>query len=283
MNIFPPQKAKPASPEVNIHPKAEGKKMQCCLCNSSLYCYLQFYNHLLDHLQFPPYQCKTCLVSFFSDEALDYHFKYVHKVTETKTLPSESDAHLNDLNKLKKLFKTHVPSENEFQCPLCPLYFSKSEKLQYHHRNVHFDTCKSIQKNSKQKRFSYDAAFKLKVIEFAVINGNRCAGRKFNISEKCVRDWRKSKYTLMSISKTKRACRSGVSPFIKLEKDLLTWLINLQSNGLKVTRNEIRDEALKLFRNRKSNDQIETPFIASEGWCTRFLNRNKLALRTKKI
>lgn len=47
--------------------------------------------------------------------------------------------------------------------------------------------------STKRKRSSYDAAFKLKVVKFAEENGNRSAGRQYDISEKLVRDWRKQK------------------------------------------------------------------------------------------
>ncbi|OOZ66168.1 hypothetical protein BOW47_12420, partial [Solemya velum gill symbiont] len=63
---------------------------------------------------------------------------------------------------------------------------------------------------SKRKRSSYDAAFKLKAVEFAEENGNRAAGRKFDISEKLVRDWRKQKEELLEMPKTKRARRYAV-------------------------------------------------------------------------
>ena len=41
---------------------------------------------------------------------------------------------------------------------------------------------------SKRKRSCYDAAFKLKVVEYAEEYGNRAAECKYTISEKVVRD-----------------------------------------------------------------------------------------------
>ena len=45
----------------------------------------------------------------------------------------------------------------------------------------------------KRSRNSYEAGFKLKVVELAEINGNSNAARENNIDEKLVRDWRKNK------------------------------------------------------------------------------------------
>ena len=61
--------------------------------------------------------------------------------------------------------------------------------------------------NSATKRNSYDAKFKLQVIEFAKNNNNCSAARKYGISEKLVRDWKKAEDTLKEIPKTKKACR----------------------------------------------------------------------------
>ena len=58
---------------------------------------------------------------------------------------------------------------------------------------------------SKRKRLSYDASFKLKIIGFAEENGNRAAESKFTVSKKLVRDWCKSKESLLTLSKMKKA------------------------------------------------------------------------------
>ena len=46
------------------------------------------------------------------------------------------------------------------------------------------------------KRMSYTTGFKLKVVELAIKNGNRSAGRKYGVNEKLVHDWRKRKTEL---------------------------------------------------------------------------------------
>ena len=56
---------------------------------------------------------------------------------------------------------------------------------------------------------SYDAAFKLKVIEFAEQNTNRGAARKYGIDEKQVREWKKQKDQLGSLNSKKRRLDGG--------------------------------------------------------------------------
>ncbi|CAM1303093.1 Uncharacterised protein r2_g1309 [Pycnogonum litorale] len=98
----------------------------------------------------------------------------------------------------------------------------------------------------KRKRSSYDAGFKLKVIEFAEVNGNRAAEREFSVSEKLVRDWRKLKDTLMEMPKTKRAHRGRQAQFPEMEKDLLEGITNQRSSGYIVTLLQIRIKAAQM-------------------------------------
>ena len=58
---------------------------------------------------------------------------------------------------------------------------------------------------SRRKRSCYDAACKLKVVEFAEKYGNRAAEHEYTISEKLVRDWRKAKESLLEMPKMKKA------------------------------------------------------------------------------
>ena len=55
----------------------------------------------------------------------------------------------------------------------------------------------------KLKRMHYDAAFKLKVIDFAKGMNNSSATREFGV----VREWQKAKVILSEMSKTKCANR----------------------------------------------------------------------------
>lgn len=57
-----------------------------------------------------------------------------------------------------------------------------------------------------QSRQSFTAGFKLEVITYAEDNGgNMAAQRKFGVSEKVIRGWRKQKDVLRQTRKTKKA------------------------------------------------------------------------------
>jgi len=59
-----------------------------------------------------------------------------------------------------------------------------------------------------QKRTSYDATFKLKVVEEAEKFGNRATGRKHSIDKRRVREWWQKKHNLEELpSKKKKAGR----------------------------------------------------------------------------
>ena len=71
------------------------------------------------------------------------------------------------------------------------------------------------------KRMSYSSGFKLKVVEMAIKNGNRSAGREYGVNEKLVRDWRK-KNELAKLPRAARSQRPGVKP---VENRLLEWVL----------------------------------------------------------
>jgi len=54
------------------------------------------------------------------------------------------------------------------------------------------------------KKRSFEAAFKLEVVQYAEKSSNREAGRKFNVDEKCVRQWKLQKAKLLDLRKAKR-------------------------------------------------------------------------------
>ena len=64
---------------------------------------------------------------------------------------------------------------------------------------------------TKRKRSSYTAQFKLKVISYAEETSNRAAAYKFSVSEKLVSDWRKAKASLEEEPKEKKARREKLT------------------------------------------------------------------------
>ena len=78
----------------------------------------------------------------------------------------------------------------------------------------------------KNKRYSYDAGYKLKVIAYAEEHGNRAAVRHFGPppTEKTIHDWRASKEQLKKMRKTKCANRGLNAKWPKVEDDILKWI-----------------------------------------------------------
>lgn len=125
-----------------------------------------------------------------------------------------------------------------------------------------------------RKRNAYEASFKLKVVKFAEeCQNNRKTAREFDISEKCVRDWRKLAPKLATLGRTVKACRGRKTLFVAEERELKEWLLSLRQNGFIVTRAAIRMKAKELI--------TDPTFKASAGWCTRFMRRNELTIRQK--
>uniref|UniRef100_A0A8C3IBY8 HTH CENPB-type domain-containing protein n=1 Tax=Chrysemys picta bellii TaxID=8478 RepID=A0A8C3IBY8_CHRPI len=135
----------------------------------------------------------------------------------------------------------------------------------------------------KRKRSAYHAAFKLKVVEYAEANNNCATAREFCINEKQVREWRKNKTTLKDMPRSKKKCPTRCASFPELEKDLNNWVVECQQNGYIVTRTGIRLRALQMSKDDKYKSVKPSMFVASAGWCTRFMNRHGLCLcqRTK--
>ena len=88
-------------------------------------------------------------------------------------------------------------------------------------------------------RTSYTAAFKLRVIAYAVSHGNRAAGRQFSIDESCVRRWRAQRERLQKIPRNKRAERFRPAAFPDIEKEVAAWITKTHQGSIGVSTNVI--------------------------------------------
>uniref|UniRef100_A0A8C0IQJ6 HTH CENPB-type domain-containing protein n=1 Tax=Chelonoidis abingdonii TaxID=106734 RepID=A0A8C0IQJ6_CHEAB len=130
----------------------------------------------------------------------------------------------------------------------------------------------------KRKRSAYQTAFKLEVVEYAEANNNCAAACEFCINEKQVREWRKNK-TLKDMPRSKKKCPTKCASFPELEKNLNNWVVECRQNGYIVTRTGIRLCALQMSKGNKYKSVKPSMFVASVGWCTRFMNHHGLCLR----
>lgn len=126
------------------------------------------------------------------------------------------------------------------------------------------------------KRFTYDAEFKRKVITCAEQLGNRAAGKRYSVNESNVRRWRVIKNKLFACKKTKKSFsgpKKGRHP--KIDEAVLRYFKELRHKGLPVT----RDALMLKAREVAQNEDID--FLPGRGWCDKFMKREHLSLRRR--
>jgi transposase-like protein len=75
---------------------------------------------------------------------------------------------------------------------------------------------------------SFTVSEKLRIVQEAEEIGNRAAGRKYDVSESCIRDWREKKEMLLKSSETQRAFRGQKARYPKIEEKLLEYMSGKQ-------------------------------------------------------
>jgi len=100
------------------------------------------------------------------------------------------------------------------------------------------------------------------------------------VNEKQVQEWRKSKAALEKMPKSKKVRRTGIASFLELEKELSDFVSERRQNGYIVTQTAIRLRAMQMAKNDKYT-LTDSKFVASAGWCSRFMNRNGFCLRQR--
>jgi len=123
-------------------------------------------------------------------------------------------------------------------------------------------------------RKSYCAEYKLQVAKYAAGSGNRAAGRKFGVSEKLVRDWRKTERNLTAMKKTKRANRGMHPKWPELEERVHTWVLEQRTAGRGFSAVQLRCYATVVAKEMDIND-----FSGGISWCYRFMRRKRLSIR----
>ena len=79
-------------------------------------------------------------------------------------------------------------------------------------------------------RASYTAKFKLEVVRFAQENGNRAAGKKFDVNEVNVRRWIEAKDALEKTSKNRQSFRGKKAKYPELETELMGYVRKIISS-----------------------------------------------------
>lgn len=77
------------------------------------------------------------------------------------------------------------------------------------------------------------------------VRRNRAAERKFGVSEKLVRDWRKAEVTLTEMKKTKKANRGLKARWPQLEERVRAWVLEQRAAGRGLSTVQLRLHAQK--------------------------------------
>uniref|UniRef100_A0A3Q1GUX3 Pogo transposable element derived with KRAB domain n=1 Tax=Acanthochromis polyacanthus TaxID=80966 RepID=A0A3Q1GUX3_9TELE len=132
---------------------------------------------------------------------------------------------------------------------------------------------------SKQQRRSYDANFKLMVINAAESANNCQAAKKYGVTECHVRQWQAQKQRLKNANTMRKAFRGPKSGrFKEIDRKVCEYITEKRNDGMPITRAVIQLKA------REIANELNIPpteFNASLGWCKRMMRRNGLASRRR--
>ena len=122
------------------------------------------------------------------------------------------------------------------------------------------------------KKRSFDAAFKLEVIEYCSNHSNRETARHFGIDEKRVQEWKKQKDDLQALPQKKRRIDGGgrKAALPSVEEELVVWIDEMRAENQQVTRISIQQKALRIIRERGE----ESDFTTSRGWLETFCRQH---------
>ena len=89
------------------------------------------------------------------------------------------------------------------------------------------------------------------------------------------------KEELSLMPRSKRASHCLTASFPVLEEKLSEWIMESRQNGFIITRTNIRIRALSILKDPAFQKHKSGDFVASMGWCNRFMNRHHLCLQTR--
>ena len=100
------------------------------------------------------------------------------------------------------------------------------------------------------KKRSFDAKFKITVVEYATKSTNRAAAATFFVDEKSVRQWRKQEASLLALPDNNKRIAGGgrKAKQPELEEIVAAWIFDLRSRNLRVTRTQIQRKALNFHK-----------------------------------
>ena len=135
-----------------------------------------------------------------------------------------------------------------------------------------------------EKLRSYTTDFKLEVVRFAELNGNRAAERKYKVDRKRVHEWRIKKQNSEELRKStsagaKRQRLNGGGR--KVTDSELEWIFDRRDKGLRVSPMLIQLKAREFQKEGSAKGSGRTELIFSNGWVQKFMARNGLSIRRR--
>jgi hypothetical protein len=124
-------------------------------------------------------------------------------------------------------------------------------------------------------RKSYTSSDKLKIITYAEADGNRAAGREYDVGESNIRLWRYQKERLQKLPRSKMAERGKTAQFPDLEIELVKWITDRRMQGYAISTAELKLKATHLARQSYTTAN----FRGSISWRYAFLKRHDLSIR----
>ena len=126
-----------------------------------------------------------------------------------------------------------------------------------------------------ERNNSYTNKYKLQAIALAKeLGSNRKAAAKLGINEKNIRTWMLNEAAIRDAPRQQRiALPRRKAQWPEIEVQVCGYVDKRRENALGVSRALIWTEALRVANRLKIRG-----FIASEGWCTRFMRRNNCSL-----
>ena len=117
----------------------------------------------------------------------------------------------------------------------------------------------------------------------AVNHSNRAAASKFNIEAKHVREWRSVAEKFNTV-KVNRKQQDGVGRNclnVELEEELACWVYSMHQKMLHVSGKMIMFKAKKIFDDKTTDLASRYAFVASRGWCEKFVSCHGFSLWQK--
>ncbi|XP_034015593.1 uncharacterized protein LOC117500912 [Thalassophryne amazonica] len=136
-----------------------------------------------------------------------------------------------------------------------------------------------VRQVNQHLRRSYDANFKLMVINAAESSNNYQAAKKYGVTECNIRRWRTQKDCLKNSNSQRKAYRGPKNGrFQEIDRKVWQYVVDKRNEGLPITRAAIRLKALEIA------EELNIPtseFKASLSWCRRMMRRKGISLRSR--